>query len=709
MGTIAEKLSYLDETREQILSNINALGGDLTEEDTFRSYAKELDNIWEEQPHTTETGTSLSLDTKKGKAKVDLDGNTSQYTTTGKNLFNPTYQVEHQYLAGGEETSGANNGYSLSNGVITSSKNVQAVGRRMFNKMPLSAGTYTISGKVKFTGASRYFMFNSVRNMGTQTDIMALTELNVGSATGTFNFSFTLSQDTEDVSISLQPMTANDGTLELSELQLEKGSTATSYEPYTGGIASPNPSYPQQVHVVSGDNSINVVGKNLFDKTRYLNAVVNNTSVGATGTLDSFSNSYATWIQMDNNASYTFSGDLSSVNSNVARAYVTNDEVQLGTSVKRVNNIANGQTYTNSDNYKYLVLVFLDVSSYNDSFKWQIEVGSTPTTYEPYQSTSYPIHLGEHWLGWIGDYKDRFIRNEGKNLLPYYQSGTYTHNGITYTSSGNGVYTISNTATDNSYWEMTLDESYTIEEGDYIQLNNDKVVSNAQFVLRDTSNVQIAAFGCSEINRIISLSSYVGKAIGRIRCYVVNGTAVGNMALKPMICKSSTSVPFEPYGTNEWYLEKKIGKQVFNGSENWVASSTYQGSFYLHQAFTEINWGRSFSELYSNIFSRANVDNYQSIAQNYTKGTMFIEGVNIIDCWYGDSSGELSAFKTFLSNNNLILYYPLATPTYTPITGTLKDELEAVWRANTYANKTNVSQINADLPFKITMKALSNE
>lgn len=35
-----------------------------------------------------------------------------------------------------------------------------------------------------------------------------------------------------------------------SELQLEKGSTATAYEPYVGGIPSPNPEYPQGIKSV---------------------------------------------------------------------------------------------------------------------------------------------------------------------------------------------------------------------------------------------------------------------------------------------------------------------------------------------------------------------------------------------------------------------------------------------------------------------------
>lgn len=48
--------------------------------------------------------------------------------------------------------------------------------------------------------------------------------------------------------------------------QIEKGSVATSYEPYTGGIPSPSPEYPQEIKSVgdSGGVAVKVMGKNLI-------------------------------------------------------------------------------------------------------------------------------------------------------------------------------------------------------------------------------------------------------------------------------------------------------------------------------------------------------------------------------------------------------------------------------------------------------------
>ena len=57
----------------------------------------------------------------------------------------------------------------------------------------------------------------------------------------------------ENTEVSKVCFTVTDGkTYDISNIliQIEKGSVATSYEPYTGGIPSPNPSYPQEIKSV---------------------------------------------------------------------------------------------------------------------------------------------------------------------------------------------------------------------------------------------------------------------------------------------------------------------------------------------------------------------------------------------------------------------------------------------------------------------------
>ena len=63
----------------------------------------------------------------------------------------------------------------------------------------------------------------------------------------------------------------------ISEIQIEIGTEATDYEPYTGGQPSPSPDYPQQIVSAGagGEVEVTICGKNLFDgntdisKTQY--------------------------------------------------------------------------------------------------------------------------------------------------------------------------------------------------------------------------------------------------------------------------------------------------------------------------------------------------------------------------------------------------------------------------------------------------------
>lgn len=71
---ISDKLTYLNTTKSLIRDGINAIGGELTSSDTFRSYVNALNNIYDYLPKITGTGTSITLnDTAKGKMILELN------------------------------------------------------------------------------------------------------------------------------------------------------------------------------------------------------------------------------------------------------------------------------------------------------------------------------------------------------------------------------------------------------------------------------------------------------------------------------------------------------------------------------------------------------------------------------------------------------------------------------------------------------------
>lgn len=80
--SIADKLIYLNGTKEKLKESINNIGGSITDETTFRAYATELDNIYSSLPKTTGEGSNLSLTTLKGRINVDdILGDTTQEGT----------------------------------------------------------------------------------------------------------------------------------------------------------------------------------------------------------------------------------------------------------------------------------------------------------------------------------------------------------------------------------------------------------------------------------------------------------------------------------------------------------------------------------------------------------------------------------------------------------------------------------------------------
>ena len=150
-------------------------------------------------------------------------GKTEQRTTTGKNIFNAN-EVFATFIEDGRVT--VTDEGVLLNGTFGATN-------RNFN-ITLKKGTYYISG-------------------GGILHILAPGD-------STFDKKIVV----EDEEKTFQCYIASDTyTNKLIQAQIEVGSVATDYEPYTGGMASPNPEYPQKMNCVKNP-TISVAGKNLY-------------------------------------------------------------------------------------------------------------------------------------------------------------------------------------------------------------------------------------------------------------------------------------------------------------------------------------------------------------------------------------------------------------------------------------------------------------
>lgn len=181
---------------------------------------------------------------------LKLFGKSTQFTTTGKNLLpitSPsrtsggityTVQADGGIRVSGTSTSNTwfnNGGYKLGDDELAF----------------VPAGNYILSGN---PNSSIVGYIN-----GWYLDGTAITQYNDTGAGGR------LVVLTQDAYVYYQIMVGSNITVDtVLYPQLELGTTATTFEPYTGGKPSPSPDYPQEI--VSVENQIiGVYGKNLID------------------------------------------------------------------------------------------------------------------------------------------------------------------------------------------------------------------------------------------------------------------------------------------------------------------------------------------------------------------------------------------------------------------------------------------------------------
>lgn len=173
-------------------------------------------------------------------------GKTSQMTTTGKNLL-PSPSVKHETKNGVTFTKLSDGRFGI---VGNATANTTLV-FRPFNpgeRTPISAGTYTLSGS---PGSSVFLAFFVYENQETEDILISNASLANGNT-----WTFTLQNDAYYGAYLYigKGKTPN----EIVAPQLERGSSATEFEVYSGGGTSPRPDWPQALNSVGDSGSVDV-------------------------------------------------------------------------------------------------------------------------------------------------------------------------------------------------------------------------------------------------------------------------------------------------------------------------------------------------------------------------------------------------------------------------------------------------------------------
>lgn len=228
----------------------------LDETNSHLDHLSKVSNLFEK---ITATGTNITLNnTSDTIMKLNLDTTTSsQVTTTGKNLYDYTdlrgtvnfltYDNDGWYTAVCDRTNQDTGDYF--NFSTIASDNLE------------TDTTYSIVTEIKsFTITGNGGSIHAVDRWGQFTTATnALSAVGVHVQTDTTKSSF---DDLTGMLASNIYVQANSKVTAVFRISVIKGTDVTVdnfvYEPYTGGQPAPSPSYPQEIHTITGNNVITI-------------------------------------------------------------------------------------------------------------------------------------------------------------------------------------------------------------------------------------------------------------------------------------------------------------------------------------------------------------------------------------------------------------------------------------------------------------------
>jgi hypothetical protein len=630
---------------------------------------------------------------------TQMDGNIEQTTYTGKNLIyidpNFSYGITTTYnsATGAINISGTStNSTAGSNGWANISKQTP---------ISLPAGTYTLTRSISRTYRTAVRLYHADN---TYTQIIC--RPNVTTRTET------IPKDVVEYYVfcdSLPDTPIND----TFTLQLEQGSSSTSFEPYVGGIPAPNPNYPQPIETVTGRQTVTVAGKNIFDYVTYFRSGTYN---GITATLNDDGSITISGKPTSNYVQIVSVHDITDLLEDGATYSLSSDghdrrligqfqrRPKDGSGIQYIDTISGNKTVTidkSHNNYFIGVMTVTTTDWGNDPLAitrtFQFEKGSV-TSFEPFKGQAHEINLGKNLI---------------EPLMP-----TTTDYGVTCTNNGDGSFTLNGTATATSTWRISqssanghdnmlnLNGTYTLScKG--VQTGVSLVVTqfNVWQTIGKVQNNETPSTFTTNLNDLIV---YVA---------VTNGTTVNNVTVYPQLEKGSTassySAYFEPielckigtyqdriYKENgKWYIEKQVGKVVLDGTQD-VNSTAFTNLFLIRASAMSITYepnGLSDRFTYNNgrIIDNTTADQYMNDGEiAFRKGTGSAKDRLYIRTTVVSTNTEL---KTWLSTHPTTVYYPLATPTTTEITNealvegleALQDEAISVGQHNIYTDTPN--------------------
>lgn len=623
--------------------------------------------------YTTESGSFITLNDAIQNAPMSLTqikGNAEQTTYSGKNLI----QLDD---------------ISLTNQSIYYYVNINP----QINCTLVAGQAYTFSADLTIGGSVTESRLSiGCGSTGYAADLYTEMSVSSGKYSATFTPTSTQLQNGTSFYIRFPRFTTPSATgvnYSIKNAMLEKGSTATSYEQYVGGTPAPNPDYPQAIDVVTGEQTVGVVGKNLFDKdnANIINAYIDTLHTSIT----SNSNNRIIWVPCQPSTTYTLQ-KLAVGTSWITRqiAYTTQEPavgVQTYSMVDMAGNDTS-KTYTTGADARYLV-VRIWVSGQDaetlDAMlgSVQLELGSTATTYEPYQGQSSEVNLGKN-----------LFDKDNAPVVNGYVDGT----GKIVSGGGNKL----------TYIKLKPSMTYTLTQtfksavNVRVSLFNTTPVVNATGTILGTFSADSTTI--TQTFTTTSSDTYLGWVYcntnnigGHTEAEFLGSIQVEAGSQATSYAEYFTPIELAKVGTyqdriykdgSKWYIEKQVGKKILSGV-TWG----YDAS--VPRLYTNASgWGAiipaSTSTNFEGISDKFVSGSWESVVTNKNTGMALSAGgyLNFVDTsWSSQGDAETDA-------NNTTVYYALATPTDTEITdATLLAQLEHIYQL--YGGVNNISIVGA--------------
>lgn len=341
-------------------------------------------------------GTSLTLNNtvKYPINKLTIDGVCKQNTTTGKNLLDLS-NLTSRVWNGITITKREDGSYSFS-GTATDSTSFT-----LPLNLTLSPGTYTFS----FETVQGFLVRLEDEN---KAEVFKVND-NKKSVTVTLS---------EEKQIKRLYFWASSGSTYNKDVfpQLEQGSQAPNFEPYTGCQPSPSPNYPQNISVLTGNLKLTSCGKNLLNIEDYTKSndtsilSINNREIKFTTPNNARYEQviYFNNITLKANKTYT----IVRTKSNEIPSTMGQVELYKGSSWIKVilSSDKNSNTFTVDEDNVYRIRIKLsnaNQASYTGTIS-DIMVSEVGGNYEPYQDSSLNIAIpSNEFVGKLDDtYKD---------------------------------------------------------------------------------------------------------------------------------------------------------------------------------------------------------------------------------------------------------------------------------------------------------------